>query len=70
MQTNEERLAVLEERLNQVVKTLEEVKLDMKETRAVVTENSLTTKIGRWVLWLLSVVGAGWIVDKLIQHTA
>lgn len=69
MQSNEERLAVLEERLNQVVSALAEVRADMKETRNIVSENSLTTKIGRWVLWLLSVVGAGWIVDRLIQHT-
>ena len=69
MQSNEERLATLEERINQMGKTLDEVRVDMKETRAIFSENSLTTKIGRWVLWRLSVVGAGWIVDKLIQHT-
>lgn len=57
MQSNEERLATLEERINQMGKTLDEVRVDMKETRAIVSENSLTTKIGRWVLWLLSVVG-------------
>ena len=64
----EERIAVVEEQIKTLQKDITELKSDIKEIKHSVSENTFATRIGRSVIWALSVIGTGYIVNLLTKH--